>query len=141
MQKEDRFSAQWENLGLDSLALFYAFLSHCPNSEETRYARQVVGECAFISWRKLPKGFSNLFSKKMLEIWRCSPKGDLSRLGGKHFQLLARLTSPEFAAKFLKIFLNKSYSEIQTISLEELEASLSARLKKYSSPSSRVPIP
>ncbi|MBD2593974.1 glycosyltransferase family 2 protein [Nostoc spongiaeforme FACHB-130] len=122
----ERYTNHWENLGVASLALMLAFSKNCPVNESTLEARRLVGECALISWRKLPKNFNLDFEKKMWSIWKESPKGDLQNLGGKNFQILAKLLGVRNAAFILRYLQRPDYAKIQTISRQELSNKVSS---------------
>ncbi|MGL5080944.1 MAG: glycosyltransferase family 2 protein [Microcoleaceae cyanobacterium] len=117
---EDRFTQHWERLGVASLALMLEFIKNCPNNEKTLTARQYIGECAFISWRRLPNHFNSIFESKILAVWKSSPKLSNSRLGGKNFQLLTKAIGVENAGRVLRYFQRPSYSKIRTINETEL---------------------
>ncbi|MEB3280988.1 MAG: glycosyltransferase family 2 protein [Lyngbya sp.] len=117
----DRFTRHWERLGVAAVALKLAFIKKCPKTEETLKVRQYIGECAFISWRRLPNQFNQTFESTILSIWRNSPKTSYTKLGGKKFQLLATIIGPENAGRIFKSFQRPNYSKTRTISESELQ--------------------
>jgi glycosyltransferase involved in cell wall biosynthesis len=118
---QDRFTRHWERLGVASLALMLAFTKNCPKTEDTLEARQQIGECAFLSWRKLPTSFNSTFEEEILSIWRSSPQKSLPRLGGKNFQIIVKLIGIENAARILRHFQRPNYQKIRTVSNFELQ--------------------
>ncbi len=120
---DDRYSMHWEALGVSALMLAEAFFDACPDNDSTLHARQVAGEAAFHSWRRLPRGFSSDYSTRLLKLWRRSPHGSSKRLGGEHFQRLASLIGPENAATLLRLR-NHHYSACRTMDETKLRALL-----------------
>lgn len=116
---EDRFSGHWENLGLASLRLMEDFLAACPRAPATAAARTAVGECAFVSWRRLPRDFDQRFDARMLALWRQAPRGPLARLGERRFAQLARLLGPELAARLLRRLRGHTYASCRTLTDEQ----------------------
>ena len=114
--EEARFTNHWEKLGLASLRLMEDFLATCPQTAATEAARTAVGECAFVSWRRLPKDFDARFDSRLLAAWKRCPRGPLARLGEKNFVRLARLIGPESAARLLRKFRGHSYASCRTLS-------------------------
>ncbi|BBD57361.1 family 2 glycosyl transferase [Nostoc sp. HK-01] len=119
--EQERYTDHWENLGVASLAVMMSFMKNCPSSDLTHEARRLVGECAFISWRKLPKNFNSAFEHNMMDIWQKAPKGSLNHLGGRFFQTLAKLIGAKNAAFVLRHIQRPDYSQIQTVSFEDLK--------------------
>lgn len=122
---QDRFTDHWEKLGVSSLALMLAFIENCPKTQLTLMARQYVGECAFISWRKLPNKFNSAFEKMMLTIYKNAPKTQISKLGGKKFQFLAKIIGVKNAGRIFRYLQRPDYSKIRTISTQELQSLMS----------------
>ena len=118
---DERFTQHWEKLGIASLALMSVFIKNCPKNEDTLKVREQVGECAFMSWRRLPTHFNQTFENMMLNIWRNSPKTSCSRLGGRNFKLLAKIVGVENAAYILRWIQRPNYSKIKTVSESELK--------------------
>lgn len=111
-----RLTSHWENLGVASLAVQEAFARACPDTPEPAHVRQLVAEKAFVAWRRLPRGFSPEFGRRLLGIWRrLNRKTDLSRLGGGGFQMLGRLMGPVGAARVLKLMQNQPYARVRTM--------------------------
>ena len=123
--EQERYTSHWEKLGVASLAVTLAFIKNCPDEDATLEARKLVGQAAFISWRKLPKNFNAEFEAKVLEIWEKSPKGNLADLGGHFFQRLAEIVGAKKAAFVLRQLQRPDYSKIQTVTPEELQAMMS----------------
>lgn len=111
---ELRYSHHWEKLGVAALGIMESFIARCPANEATAKARTLVGERAFLSWRGLPRHFDPAFNRRMLAIWKSSPRGALTQLGQKNFRQLARLLGPEHAARLLR-FRNASYDRVRTL--------------------------
>ncbi|MDC0359008.1 hypothetical protein OAO01_09350, partial [Oligoflexia bacterium] len=97
--------------------------------EATLETRKLLGERAFIAWRKLPRSFNAVIENTMLNVWRIAPKGSLSQLGGKKFQLLAKILGAEKAAHIFRRWQRPLYAKLQTIGANELE-SLASELTK-----------
>lgn len=123
---ENRYSGHWEKLGVASLRLMEDFLAACPTSPETASVRTAVGECAFVSWRRLPRDFDPDFDSRLLALWRHTPRGPLSRLGERRFDQLARLIGPELAARLLRRFRGHTYASCRTLDDREYRALLAS---------------
>jgi len=121
-----RLTSHWERLGVASLAVMEAFVRHCPDFDATRRARALVGERAFLSWRRLPRGFSPAFGERLLGVWRSLPRGDVRQLGGGSFQKLARLFGPERAARLFKLWQGGTYESCRTMPDEDFRRLLAA---------------
>ena len=87
----------------------------CPVDESTRPVRQLVGEQAFSAWRRLPYGFDREFDRRMLSLWQCSPRGDLSRLGGPVFRRMAQWLGPVNAGRLYRRLRGQPYEKIRTL--------------------------
>lgn len=124
--EEARYSQQWEKLGVAALHLAEAFMAACPDRPETAPARRVVGEAAFSSWRRLPRGFNREFRERLLALWRSAPPNPVERLGGPLFAFLARLVGPVVAGSILRVR-SPSYARCRTVTDEELRALLLPR--------------
>lgn len=113
---EGRYSQCWERLGCAALRLGERFMAATAGSAspDAVRARQLVGECAFASWRRLPRDFSPAFRRRQLALWRQAPRGPLDRLGGKGFRLLARVLGPVSAGRLLRLR-NAPYSASRTV--------------------------
>ena len=124
-----RLTNHWEKLGVASLAVQEAFARTCPlGSPEGREARALAAAKTFLAWRRLPRGFSAEFSRRLLAIWKHSPApAEVRLLGGKSFLALARLLGAERAARLLHRFQAGPYSACRTLDDNALEALL-ARL-------------
>ncbi len=112
-----RLTNHWERLAVGSLGVMEAFARSCPtDTPEARQARRLLGEVAFYSWRKLAPDFSAEFQTRELALFRqLVPEPRLSALGGRGFQLLARILGPEKAARLLKFHQTVSYEKIRTM--------------------------
>lgn len=124
-----RLTNNWERLAVASLAVMEAFTRSCPSdTDAARRARELLGQVAFQSWRKLPPDFSPEFQARELAIYRrLVNEPRLAALGGHGFQLLARVFGPEKAARILKLYQGSSYEKIRTMddaSLQRLLAVL-----------------
>ncbi len=112
-----RLTNHWERLGAASLAVMEAFARTCPNdTPSARRARHLVGEKAFGSWRRLPRGFSGEFGDRTLALWRTLTGGARTpALGGGLFQTLARVLGPVGAARLLHRFRAGPYEACRTM--------------------------
>jgi hypothetical protein len=111
-----RLTSYWERLGVASLAVQEAFARACPATPAAARARQLAAEKAFAAWRRLPRGFSPDFGRRLLGIWRrLNQKTDLRKLGGGGYQTLARLFGPVGAARLLKLVQSQSYARVRTV--------------------------
>lgn len=112
-----RLTNHWERLGVASLAVMEAFARTCPvDTPAACRARQLVGEKAFGTWRRLPRGFSPVFSARTLQLWRTLSGGVRTpALGGGLFQALARLLGPVGAARLLHRLRAGSYASCRTM--------------------------
>ena len=124
-----RLTNNWERLAVASLAVMEAFARSCPSdTPEARHARRLLGAVAFNSWRKLPPDFSAEFLTRELALSRrLLPAPKLSDLGGRGFQLIARVLGTERAARLLKHYQTVSYEKFRTMddaSLQHLLAAL-----------------
>jgi hypothetical protein len=111
-----RLTNHWEKLGAASLAVMEAFARSCPRTPDTTVARRYVGETAFRSWRRLPRDFSPEFSARLLGVWRTLAPGNSPALGGRQFQLVARIVGAERAGRLFKRLQNGPYSGCRTMS-------------------------
>ena len=128
VHEEDRYSRHWEKLGLASLLIAESFFLHCPGDAATQAARSKVGEIAFHSYRRLPRDYRPDYAARLLRLWAQSPRGPLTKLGGRKFVLLARLLGPARAARWLRRC-NAPYASCRTLddaSLQQLFLSLDA---------------
>lgn len=113
-----RLTHCWERLGVASLAVMEAFARTCPSDTSPALAaRRLVGEKAFGSWRRLPRGFSPEFATRTLNLWRrLADHHPSPALGGRLFQSLARLLGPVAAARLLHRFQAGPYAACRTLS-------------------------
>lgn len=111
-----RLTNHWEKLGAASLAVMEAFARSCPRTSETALACRYVGETAFRSWRRLPRDFSPDYAARLLGVWRRLAPGNSAALGGRQFQLAARLIGAERAGRLFKRLQNGPYSGCRTMS-------------------------
>lgn len=123
-----RLTNHWEKLGVASLAVMEAFARTSPSATPTaRRARQLVGEKAFGSWRRLPRGFPPDFAARTLALWQTlTDRSFTPSLGGGLFQKLARLLGPVAAARMLHRFQAGPYAACRTMSDDEFAQLLSA---------------
>jgi len=111
-----RLTNQWEKLAVASLGVMEAFARSCPATPSTAPVRQLVAEKAFCSWRRLPRRFSAEFGARELALWnRLGRPGDLRRLGGQGFGVLARLLGTVTAARMLQKVQNRPYESQRTM--------------------------
>ncbi len=122
-----RLTSHWENLAVASLAVQEAFARACPATPETAEVRQLVADKAFGAWRRLPSGFSPEFNRRQMAIWRrLRSGGELDRLGGRFFQLLARACGPVAAARILSLLQSRPYEKVRTMDDTRLRQLLAA---------------
>lgn len=121
-----RISRAWERQAWAALCLMRAFMTTCPATSATETARQRVGLCAFCTWRALPYAFHGFPADEFLALWRAAPPNDLSRLGGRWFQRLARVIGVTPAARLLRRIQRKPYCAVRTLSASELAALIHA---------------
>lgn len=124
-----RLTNHWEKLGVASLAVMEAFARRCPvDSPLALRARHLVGEKAFVAWRRLPRNFSPEFCARELALWeKLHTHVDLARLGGNHFRKLAAAIGPVAASQALRRLQNETYEKIRTLddaTFEQLMAQL-----------------
>ncbi|MEO6873553.1 MAG: glycosyltransferase family A protein [Opitutaceae bacterium] len=110
-----RLTNQWEKMGVASLGVMEAFDRSCPRTPATLPLRELFGEKAFHSWRALPYDFSPEFRRRSLALWRRSPRGSLSHLGGPRFCTCARLVGPALAGWVFRRLQGKSYQSCRTL--------------------------
>ena len=123
-----RLTNHWERLGVASLAVMEAFARTCPmDNPAARHARQLVGEKAFGSWRRLPRGFSPEFARRTLDLWRKLAGGTRTpALGGRLFQSLARVLGPIGAARLLHRIQAGPYETCRTMTDDDFTRMLAA---------------
>jgi len=85
----------------------------------------IVGESAFNTWRRSPRGFAPEFSRRLLAIWRRAPGHQDMRLGGPLFRALSLIFGAIGAGSLLRLR-NAPYARIRTICEAELERLLRA---------------
>jgi hypothetical protein len=111
-----RLTSHWERLGVASLAVQEAFARACAAAPAAAHVRQLVAEKAFGAWRRLPRGFSPDFGRRLLGVWRrLNQNTDLSKLGGRGFQILGRLLGPVGAACLLRFIQNQRLASVRTM--------------------------
>lgn len=113
--EEVRYSLHWEKLGVAALLITEAFQRTCPQNAATLEIRRQVGETAFSSWRRLPRDFHSGFAHRQLNLWRGSPRGPISALGGGIFGFAARLLGPVTAGRLYKRFFGRTYASCRTL--------------------------
>jgi glycosyltransferase involved in cell wall biosynthesis len=118
---EDRYSRHWEKLGFAALQIMERFMRDCPKTRDTIAARRAVGEAAFRTWRGLPRDFNDGFARRMLSVYRQSPRGPSDRLGAASFARLAGLIGPVMAGRLIRRFHARPYSETRTLSAAEYD--------------------
>jgi hypothetical protein len=102
------------------------FMRLCPATAATAAARRLVGECAFNSWRRLPRGFEPDFTRRLLAVWHAAPDHAAMRLGGPLFRALAAVFGYVGAGRILRLR-NAPYARIRTIDDAELARLLELR--------------
>ncbi len=117
-----RLTNHWEKLGLASLSVMEAFSLSCPRAPETQSARRLVGEAAFRAWRRLPRGFSRDFERRLLTIWRQLAPGFSPALGGGLFASIARVVGSECAGRLFRQWQAPSYKHCRTLDPATLDA-------------------
>jgi glycosyltransferase involved in cell wall biosynthesis len=119
VHEEARYSQHWERLGFAALGVAENFMRRCPETPATANARRLVGERAFDSWRRLPRGFAPEYCRRLLAVWRAAPGRAQMRLGGPAFGFLSKLFGPVGAGRLLRLR-NTPYGHIRTIDDAEL---------------------
>jgi len=122
-----RFTTRWEYPGVASLLVTETLLRARNGDADFADARLLIGEAAFRGWRRMPRGFSTLVEERTLAIWRAVPRVRPERLGGRGFQVLARVLGTERAARLLRLLQAPSYGSCRTLAPDELSRLL-ARL-------------
>lgn len=112
--RESRFSQHWERIGAAALQVAEQFAVRCPRHEATAEARAVAGECAFSTWRRLPRDIDPAYAGRWLNLYRQAPKRSRSHLGGPYFRLLSLGLGPVGAAWILKQR-NPRYADVKTL--------------------------
>jgi len=121
-----RLTGQWEKIAVSSLAVMEAFARADVDTPAAAHARQLMSEAVFLAWRALPRGFSPEFGERMLDLWRRLGSGRPAVLGGRGFQVLARMLGPERAARLLHQWQSRPYSASRTMTDAEFEILLRA---------------
>jgi hypothetical protein len=121
-----RLTGNWEKLAVASLAVMEAFARSCPYAPETAKARQRVGETAFRSWRKLPRGFPEAFAERELAVWKRLAPDSTAGLSGPAARTLAWLVGAERAGRALRRWRNRPYGQLRTLSDDEMAALMTA---------------
>ena len=122
-----RLTGCWERLGVASLGVMEAFARACPETPDTAHVRQLVAEKAFVSWRRLPSGFSTEFAERELGIWRrLRRETRTDRLGGRGFRTLAAVAGAVGAARLLRWWQARPYEPAGRIGDAEFRQLLSA---------------
>lgn len=117
-----RLTDHWERLGVASLAVMEAFSRSCPSDTQAEHkARQLVGQKAFASWRRLPRGMPATFERRMIGLWRTLAPGSSPALGGGVFQATATVVGPERAGRLLRQVQNGTYDSCRTMTDPEFE--------------------
>jgi hypothetical protein len=122
--EEARLTNHWERLGVASLAVMEAFARSVPDKPATAESRQRVGDKAFVSWRRLPRGFSPEICARHLSLWRRLSSGQTDQITGQNFARLARLIGPVNAGRLFRLWQNKPYREVRTVTDSGLEEML-----------------
>lgn len=121
-----RLTNHWERLAVASLAVQEAFARFAPvDTPEARDARACFAAKAFVSWRRLPRGFSPAFTARQLALFQKSPSAPpLPELGGGLFRRAARLLGPVAAGRLFRLR-NAGYESCRTLDDARFSALLS----------------
>jgi glycosyltransferase involved in cell wall biosynthesis len=119
-----RLTNHWERLGVASLAVMEAFARAVPATADTAEARELAGNKAFISWRKLPRGFSPEICERHLAIWRSLASGDPRPLGGSSFVAMSRVLGAERTGRIFRWRQNGPYEACRTLTDQDVESLL-----------------
>ena len=111
-----RLTDSWEKLAIGSLAVMEAFSRSCPATAATARTRRLVGEVAFRSWRRLPRGFSPEYCERIIALWRRLAPGRSPALGGGFFRALALFLGPESTARLFHRVQSHPYAACRTMS-------------------------
>jgi len=122
----ERLTNHWEKLGVASLAVQEAFARTCPRTPIGVRARTLCAAKAFKAWRRLPRGFSPVFERRTLALYRnASPRPPIRTLGGGLFRTCAQVLGPVIAGRLFKRWQNHPYTTCQTLTPGELNQLLS----------------
>jgi len=123
-----RLTNHWERLAVASLGVMEAFARSVPPSPEHALVCRYVGEKAFRSWRRLPRGFTREYDARLLRLWQRLAAGhpDLTPLGGRSFRLACTVLGSVLAGRLFRRWQNGSYESIRTVESEELNRLLAA---------------
>lgn len=123
-----RLTSHWERLAVASLAVMEAFTRSVPPTPEHHLVRTYVGEKAFRSWRRLPRGFHPEFESRLLRVWSALARGNgCATLGGRSFQIVGGVLGPVAAGRLFRRRQNQTYASCRTMKDAEF-AQLLARL-------------
>jgi hypothetical protein len=115
-----RYSQHWENLGVAALLIAESFMAGCSTElPGSASARRAAGEAAFRSWRRLPRGFSSSYARRLLALWQQAPHGPNKNLGGPFFRFLAAFLGSTLAGRLLRLR-NHTYASCRTLADDEL---------------------
>lgn len=135
--EENRFSLCWEKLGVASLGIDEAVMQCCPKNAETESFRRAVGEVAFRSWRMLPADVLPEFDRRILAIWRQTPRLRPEQMGGGVFRMAARVLGWVGAGRLFRRLQRPTYAQCKTLRDEREFAELVAKLPAVG-PASRL---
>lgn len=110
-----RLSSHWEKLALGSLAVLEGCARHTPIGDTFSPWRLAIAERAFLAWRALPYDTPANYQNRLLAVCAALPSPLLARLGGRGFQILARLVGRRTAARLLRRRQRPSYEAIRTL--------------------------
>jgi len=113
--EQNRYSLHWEKLGLAALLVAEAFVRSVPARPDTLTARVTAGEIAYLSWRRLPHDYHPGYSRRLLALWKNSPRGPRSALGGRSFRLFAALLGLVAAGRLYRRLYGAPYSSSRTL--------------------------
>lgn len=98
-----RLTNHWEKLAVASLAVQEAFARTCPATPAARAARAHFAAKAFGAWRRLPRGFSPEYARRLLALFTAAPeRPPAAALGGRSFRLAAALLGPVAAGRLFR---------------------------------------
>lgn len=110
-----RITGHWEKMAVASLAVMEAFMRSCASTAESKRVRGLVAAKAFHAWRALPKDFSPVFQKRLLDLWLAQPDTPPERLGGVQFARVSRWLGPVATARLLRRLRGHSYASCRTL--------------------------
>jgi glycosyltransferase involved in cell wall biosynthesis len=118
---EKRYSHEWEVLGAAALGIAKKFIASCPKTPETLAARSTLAKVTFNTWRALPYDMHPEYDSLAYTVWQSLPAVPAKKLGGKYFQLLAKILGVRIAARCIRRIKRPAYKSVQSINEKRLQ--------------------